>query len=155
MAVVQGGTPGTGMDALSVRRAVLQNHVDETLGARGLQWMAGAEPPPDFVVWPENASDIDPFRDPSAAALIDAAVRAIDGAGACGCGPRHRGADSEVENAGHRVGIPVTGPGERYVKMHPVPFGEISTVPRSADGLDRTRRPCGARLCAWNRARGF
>ena len=122
VAVVQGGTPGTGMDAMSVRRAVLQNHVDQTL-ALAAAVDAGAEPQPDFVVWPENASDIDPFRDPSAAALIDEAVRAIDAPILVGVvlATEDR---TKVENTGI-VWDPVSGPGDRYVKMHPVPFGEF------------------------------
>ena len=32
---------------------------------------------PALVVWPENASDIDPFEDPAAYDLIDAAVKDI------------------------------------------------------------------------------
>ena len=122
VAVVQGGTPGTGMEAMSVRRAVLQNHVDQTL-ALAAAVDAGAEPQPDFVVWPENASDIDPFRDPSAAALIDEAVRAIDAPILVGVvlATEDR---TKVENTGI-VWDPVSGPGDRYVKMHPVPFGEF------------------------------
>ncbi|MGD9531668.1 MAG: apolipoprotein N-acyltransferase, partial [Pseudonocardia sp.] len=38
---------------------------------------AGRLPRPDLVVWPENASDIDPLRNPDAAAEIDAAARAV------------------------------------------------------------------------------
>ena len=122
VAVVQGGTPGTGMDALSVRRAVLQNHVDQTLAlANAVD--AGAEPQPDFVVWPENASDIDPFRDPTAAALINEAVQAIDAPVLLGAVLSTED-PTKVENAGI-VWDPVSGPGERYVKMHPVPFGEF------------------------------
>ncbi|MCU1691375.1 MAG: Apolipoprotein N-acyltransferase, partial [Frankiales bacterium] len=82
---------------------------------------AGRTPRPDLVVWPENASDLDPFTDPGAAALIDRAVRAVGVpvlVGAVLDGP-----GAEVSNAGI-VWDPVTGPGERYVKQHPVPFGE-------------------------------
>ncbi|HEX5810550.1 MAG TPA: apolipoprotein N-acyltransferase, partial [Pseudonocardia sp.] len=54
------------------RRRVLDNHVQETL--RGV---AAAPEPPGLVVWPENSSDIDPLRNPDAAAAIDRAARAV------------------------------------------------------------------------------
>jgi len=122
VAVVQGGTPGTGMDAMSEDRVVLLNHVDQTLRLAAAV-DAGTEPQPDFVVWPENGSDIDPFRDPSAAALIDDAVQAI-GAPVLVGAVLSTEDPTKVENAGI-VWDPVSGPGERYVKMHPVPFGEF------------------------------
>jgi apolipoprotein N-acyltransferase len=78
------------------------------------------------VLWPENASDIDPTTNPDAAAEIQRATDAVGvpilvGALLDGPGPDH------VTNAGI-VWMPSTaaqpGPGERYVKRHPVPFGE-------------------------------
>ena len=121
MAVVQ-EEHGTGMDAMSEDRVVLLNHVEQTL-ALAAAVDAGTEPQPDFVVWPENGSDIDPFRDPSAAALIDDAVQAI-GAPVLVGAVLSTEDPTKVENAGI-VWDPVSGPGERYVKMHPVPFGEF------------------------------
>ena len=38
---------------------------------------AGLRPRPDLVLWPENSSDIDPLRNPDAAAQIDRAARAV------------------------------------------------------------------------------
>jgi apolipoprotein N-acyltransferase len=79
-------------------------------------------PRPDFAVWPENASDDDPTTDPIAGAMVSRAVAAVGvpvlvGAVLDGPGPRH------VSNAAV-VWSPATGPGERYVKRHLVPFGE-------------------------------
>ncbi len=121
VALVQGGVPGVGMDFLGEREQVLRNHVDATHRLADAVH-AGRRPAPDLVVWPENSSDIDPFTDASARNLIDAAVRDIGvpvlvGAVVDGPGPDH------VSNTGI-VWDPVTGPGERYVKRHPVPFGE-------------------------------
>jgi apolipoprotein N-acyltransferase len=121
VALVQGGVPGEGMDFLGEREQVLRNHVDATHRLAD-DVRAGSRPAPDLVVWPENASDIDPFSDASARNLIDAAVRDIGvpvlvGAVVDGPGPDY------VSNTGI-VWDPETGPGERYVKRHPVPFGE-------------------------------
>ena len=122
VAVVQGGTPGTGMDAMGLRRAVLQAHVDQTL-ALGDAIKAGTVQQPQFVVWPENSSDIDPFLDPSAAEEISAAAEAV-GAPIIVGAVVETDDPSKVQNAGI-VWDPVTGPGEMYVKNHPVPFGEF------------------------------
>ena len=121
VAAVQGNVPGEGMDPFAERRAVLDNHTQATFDfAR--QVHAGTAPKPDLVIWPENSTDIDPFSDQSAYDEIDSAVKAIGvptlvGAVVNGPGPTH------VRNMGV-VWDPKTGPGEEYVKRHPVPFGE-------------------------------
>jgi apolipoprotein N-acyltransferase len=76
VAAVQGNVPRLGLDFNAQRRAVLDNHVrvTEQLAA---EVAAGRLPHPDLVVWPENASDIDPLRNPDAAAEIDATARAV------------------------------------------------------------------------------
>ena len=76
IAAVQGNVPRLGLDFNAQRRAVLDNHVrvTEQLAA---DVAAGRRPRPDVVLWPENASDIDPLRNPDAAAAIDQAARAV------------------------------------------------------------------------------
>ena len=109
------------MDAFAERRAVLTNHAGATT-AFAAEVADGAARRPDLVVWPENASDIDPFTDTSAYRQIDAAVRVIGVptlVGTVVAGPD----DQHVQNLGV-VWDPRTGAGERYVKRHPVPFGE-------------------------------
>ena len=120
IAVVQGNVPRLGLDAFSQRAAVLANHVQATrelaAAVRG-----GRAERPDLVIWPENASDLDPYTDAQAAADITAAVRDIGVpvlVGAVIDGP-----GDKVRNTGI-VWDPVTGPGQMYVKKHPVPFGE-------------------------------
>ena len=121
VAAVQGGTPQTGMGAFDVRRAVLDAHVAQTL-ALAERIAAGEEPRPAFVLWPENASDIDPLVDPAAAQAITTAARAVDApilVGAVIDAPD----PTRVWNAGI-VWDPAGGAGDQYVKTHPVPFGE-------------------------------
>lgn len=121
VAVVQGNVPRLGLDFLGQRKAVLNNHVEATheLAARV---RAGKVPRPELVVWPENASDLDPYAEPEAYNAIDGAVKDIGVpvlVGALTDTP-----DGEkVENRGI-VWDPRTGPGDYYVKRHPVPFGE-------------------------------
>jgi apolipoprotein N-acyltransferase len=121
VAVVQGNVPRLGLEFNEQRKAVLDNHVQATIDlAERVE--AGQEVQPDLVVWPENASDIDPLLNADAAAAIDSAVRAIDapilvGAVLRGPGP------NESRNAGI-VWVPRQGAGQMYLKRHPVPFAE-------------------------------
>ena len=152
MALVQGNVPGVGHGLFGEREQVLRNHVDAT-HRLAADVRAGRVAAPDLVVWPENASDIDPFHDPAARALIDGAVRDVGvpvlvGAVLDGPGPDH------VSNTGI-VWDPRTGPGARYVKRHPVPFGEyipfraeltgvisrLDQIPRDFYAGHRARQP--------------
>ncbi len=122
VAVIQGGTPHTGMGAFDVRREVLDNHVAQTI-ALAQAVAAGTEEQPDFVLWPENSSDIDPFEDPTAADAISTAARAINVPILVGAVITAGDDPTRAWNVGI-VWDPVTGPGQMYVKTHPVPFGE-------------------------------
>ncbi len=120
VALVQGNVPRLGLDFNAQRSAVLRNHVNATISLAA-QVRAGRAAQPDLVIWPENASDIDPFSDPDAGRLIDTAVSAIGVpvlVGAVLDGPG-RG----LSNTGI-VWDPQDGAGQRYIKRHPVPFGE-------------------------------
>ena len=117
---VQGNVPRPGLDFNAERRAVLDDHARETLKAAG-EVKAGEQPQPDLVVWPENASDIDPLRNPDAAAVIKGAVDAIHAPlvlGAVLQGPR-----PYVSNAS-LLYLPGRGLTAQYIKQHPVPFAE-------------------------------
>ena len=120
VAVVQGDVPQPGLEFNERRRAVLDNHVDQTVGLAEAV-AAGEQPQPDLVVWPENSSDIDPYRNDDAATQISRAAQAIGApilVGAVISGPGEFISNTAI------VWDPVTGPGDTYVKRHPVPFGE-------------------------------
>ncbi|MBX6750660.1 MAG: apolipoprotein N-acyltransferase [Micromonosporaceae bacterium] len=121
VAVVQGNVPRLGLDFNAQRRAVLDNHVNATLDLAA-RVAAGQTPRPDLVVWPENSSDIDPFRYQDAAARISAAARAI-GAPILVGGLQDDDDPTKVRNVGI-VWDPEHGPTRTYVKRHPVPFAE-------------------------------
>ena len=119
-AVIQGNVPRLGLDFNAQRRAVLDNHVEVTSDlAEDVR--AGTVAPPDFVIWPENASDIDPFTNPTAGALIQRAVNDV-GVDVL-VGAVLQKSDTELTNTGI-VWTPGQGATERYSKLHLVPFGE-------------------------------
>jgi len=117
---VQGNVPRAGFDFNAERRLVLDNHARATRQVAA-SVRAGTRPRPDLVVWPENASDIDPLRNPDAAAVITAAVDAIDAPIVVGAVLREP--LPNVSNAS-LLYVPGRGVTARYVKQHPVPFAE-------------------------------
>nr|WP_245194666.1 apolipoprotein N-acyltransferase [Kitasatospora phosalacinea] len=121
VSLVQGNVDRPGMDFLGRPMEVLDNHATAT-EKLAADIAAGKVAKPDIVIWPENASDLDPFTDPAAYARIDEAVKAVGVptlVGALVDGPD----EQHVQNEGI-VWDPATGPGASYTKQHPVPFGE-------------------------------
>lgn len=125
VAAVQGNVPRLGLDFASQRRAVLDNHVRQTIQLAD-DVRAGTAPQPKFVVWPENSSDIDPLDNPDAAQQIDAAARAIDAPILVGTVIARADATPDNPTASNSVIVwdPRTGPGERHDKQIVQPFGE-------------------------------
>jgi apolipoprotein N-acyltransferase len=123
---VQGNVPRPGLDFNAERRAVLDNHVEATLEAAAVGGGAGTAgatvgPQPDLYVWPENASDIDPLRNEDANRLIRSTVSQIGVPLIVG------GLLEEPDDYVSNVSLlfePGRGDTDRYVKRHPVPFGE-------------------------------
>lgn len=120
VAAVQGDVPGPGNDILWDHRQVTRNHAEATTRLAE-QVRSGTAEAPDLVVWPENSTATDPFADPADRSAIESAVQAI-GVPVL-VGGMVDGDATHVYNQGI-VWDPVTGPGERYTKRHPVPFGE-------------------------------
>jgi len=125
VAAVQGNVPRLGLDFNAQRRAVLDNHVSETLRlAEDVR--AGRSPQPDVVIWPENSSDIDPIVNKDAADQIGAAVDAVDApilVGAVVAAPGYTPEDPQATNT-VIVWDGANGPGERHDKKIVQPFGE-------------------------------
>ncbi len=125
-AVVQGGVEHIGMGTGDTPGAVLAGHVRATEQLVA-DVAAGRSPQPDLVVWPESSTDLDPFADPRAYASIQQAVDAIGVPVLVGATVDDPANPAEVRNVGIVWGPTDSvdpGPGEYYVKQHPVPFGE-------------------------------
>ncbi|MFG2760814.1 apolipoprotein N-acyltransferase [Streptomyces wuyuanensis] len=143
VAAVQGNVPRLGLDFNAQRRAVLDNHAKRTEQlARDVA--AGKVPQPDFVLWPENSSDLDPYRNGDARLVIDRAVAAIGA-------PTVIGAVLTPETGPLRNTLiawdPGKGPVATYDKRHVQPFGEYipmrPVVRLFSSDVDRVRRDFG------------
>jgi apolipoprotein N-acyltransferase len=122
IAVVQGNVQRAGMDFLGRPMQILNNHVEATMELAA-DIDAGRVERPELVLWPENASDLDPYREPEASAAIDQAADAVGVPILVGALVDHPTKEGYVLNQGI-VWDPETGPGDTYTKQHPVPFGE-------------------------------
>ncbi|MEK9517979.1 apolipoprotein N-acyltransferase [Streptomyces venezuelae] len=144
VAAVQGNVPRLGLDFNAQRRAVLDNHVARTRELAA-DVKAGRAPQPDFVLWPENSSDIDPYANADAAEVIDGAVEAIGV-------PTVIGAVVAPETGKLRNTLiewePDRGPVATYDKRHVQPFGEYiplrPLVRLFNSNVDRVSRDFGA-----------
>ncbi|MEY8565500.1 apolipoprotein N-acyltransferase [Corynebacterium sp.] len=116
---VQGNVPRLGLDFNSQRAAVLNNHLAQTFRLAE-EIDRGERPRPDVVIWPENASDINPFTSESAAEQISAAAEAVGA-------PLLVGTLTEDEVGSRNTAVvwdPESGPGDQHVKKFLQPFGE-------------------------------
>ncbi|GGS99544.1 apolipoprotein N-acyltransferase [Streptomyces chromofuscus] len=132
VAVVQGNVPRAGLDFNSQRRAVLDYHARETRRLAA-DVEAGKVARPDFVLWPENSSDIDPFANPDAHAVIDGAAKAIGVPISVG---------GVVERDGRLLNEqilwdPRKGPVDTYDKRQIQPFGEYLPLRSLLDMINK------------------
>ncbi len=144
VAAIQGNVPEMTLDFNAQRRAVLDNHAGATQESAAAV-ARGDQAQPDLVIWPENSSDIDPLRNADAAAIIEAAVDAVDAplvVGAVLSPPQEDLANASL------LYLPGQGPVQSYVKQRPVPFAEY--IPyrdffrRFSDKVDLVTRDFGA-----------
>lgn len=119
VAVIQGNVPRLGLEFNAQRRAVLDYHARET-ERLAAEVEAGKKARPDFVLWPENSSDIDPFANADAAVVIDRAAKAIGVPISVGGVVRR---DGRLYNE-QILWDPAKGPTQTYDKRQVQPFGE-------------------------------
>lgn len=122
VAIIQGNVPQPGLEFNARRRAVTDMHAQQNaLLADAVR--AGIEPAPSIVIWPENSSDLDPYRNPDAYRIIDDATKNVGVPVLIGAVVRVNDSSPATYNQGI-VWDPITGPGQTYTKRHPVPFAE-------------------------------
>lgn len=130
VAAVQGNVPRLGFEFNEQRRAVLDNHVQETLRlAEDVR--SGAAPQPQFVIWPEDSSDIDPLVNHDAALEISQAAAAIGAPILIGSVLEVPGRPPQDPNYTNTMIVwnPATGPADRHDKEIVQPFGEYLPMP--------------------------
>jgi apolipoprotein N-acyltransferase len=130
VAAVQGNVPRLGLDFNAQRRAVLDNHVRETLRlAEDVR--SGAAPQPQFVIWPEDSSDVDPLTNADAAEQVARAVAAIGAPILIGTVLEVPGRTPDTSTYTNTVIVwnPVSGPADRHDKEIVQPFGEYLPMP--------------------------
>jgi apolipoprotein N-acyltransferase len=130
VAVVQGNVPRLGLQFNAQRRAVLDNHVRETMRLAD-DVRAGSAPQPQFVIWPEDSSDIDPLLNVDAEQEIQAAAQAIGAPILVGTVLDAGGRMQETPEYTNTMIVwnPVTGPADRHDKEIVQPFGEYLPMP--------------------------
>jgi apolipoprotein N-acyltransferase len=119
--IVQGNVPGRGIEAMGRARTVTNNHLAETTDL-ATKVRLGQLPQPDFLLWPENSTDIDPTLDAATRMTVQAAaevagVPILVGAVMEGPGPDERQTAALWWD-------PARGVLARYDKRNLVPFGE-------------------------------
>ena len=106
--MVQGDVPQLGLDFNSRASAVFNNHVQETKKALSTNSEV------DFILWPENAVDIDPFTNQSVGDTLNAFEKPL----IVGAVIRSQGELRNVSIAWTKESQIV------YIKQHLTPFGE-------------------------------
>ena len=119
--IVQGNVPGRGIEAMGRARSVTNNHLAETVDL-ATRARLGQVAAPDFILWPENSTDIDPTLDGLTRVTVESAARIagvpiLVGAVMEGPGPDERQTAALWWD-------PVRGVLARYDKRNLVPFGE-------------------------------
>jgi apolipoprotein N-acyltransferase len=106
--MVQGNVPELGLDFNSRAKAVFQNHFAST------EKELAKRPNVDFILWPENSVDVDPFRNSDVKAALDSIEK-----------PLIIGAVLSKENKYLNTSILWGGENPpTYIKQHLTPFGE-------------------------------
>ena len=125
VAAVQGNVPRLGLDFNAQRREVLDYHMRETLQLAD-DIRAGRAPQPQFVIWPENSSDIDPISNPDAAEQIFVAAQAVNAPILVGTVLARPDSTPDNPTSTNTVIVwdPNAGPVDRHDKQIVMPFGE-------------------------------
>lgn len=115
IAAVQGNAKA-GLFSTEAPGTILQNHLDAT------QPVLASGKQIDLLVWPENASDLDPLRSPQARAKINALAAELDAPFVFGTITKR----AEENFNSTILWLPEKGAVDFYDKKQPVPFAEYA-----------------------------
>jgi apolipoprotein N-acyltransferase len=110
---VQGNTPEVGLEFNSRAKAVFNLHRDAT--------KEFAKEPYDAIIWPENAIDIDPRKNPEVAADITALTKALQTPLIAGVVQKENGSPENASIMYSKDGLSQSV----YIKRGLTPFGEF------------------------------
>ena len=116
----QGGAPGGGIYGLGEARTITYNSLAQTR-ALAADAASGTLPAPDFVVWPENSTDLDVRTDAPTRLAVEAAVASMGVPILVGTLYTD---SAREERQTVSVWWTADGPGPMYAKRDLVPFGE-------------------------------
>ena len=129
VALVQGDVPGVFLTWQ--RGEIFDLHVKETQRLVD-RIERGEAPQPDAVLWPENATDVDPYHDARVRNGIESLAAALQA-------PILVGGifDGPTVDTAYNAGVvwDASGPGEKYVKRKVVPYGEYVPFRGALGGL--------------------
>ncbi|GAA4902202.1 apolipoprotein N-acyltransferase [Tessaracoccus lubricantis] len=121
IAVVQPNVNREEHGTASYARSVTNNALSETVFALAEARTNGG-PAPDFVLWPENATDVDPIDDPVTRRMVE--VAALLAEVPIFVGAVMNGPEPDTRQTSSLWWDPLDGPGDIYHKRDLVPFGE-------------------------------
>ena len=117
---VQGGAPGGGVYGIGAERSTSYRHASQT-AKLAEEISSGRADVPDAVIWPENATDLDPRVDATTRSLIEASVAAARAPILVGTILKGPGQDERQTASQWWT---TQGAGPTYIKRSLVPFGE-------------------------------
>ena len=129
--VVQGNVPNTSSNELARAQYVLENHLKEN-SRLALAIKRGEVAQPDVVVWPENASDLDPLLSVARSTALTHAAKQLMAPIWLGALVEDPGAPGPT-NSG-LLWQPDGSITARYDKQHVVPFGEYLPLRSQLEG---------------------
>jgi apolipoprotein N-acyltransferase len=131
VAVIQGNVPVE----IGTRSRIIRDDIVARNHAR-LHVELGADPP-DLAVWPENALDRDPTRDPALGLAVEASIGAVGVYTLVGAITETEDGRLLNENLLYTPNAEVV---DRYAKNHLLPFGEFVPARRLLDWIPDVRR---------------